>query len=140
MGKVKKIWKEISVFGIVIVVFLALFIYNKIMFANYTTISETKVVEKMKDKDNFIVVIGNSSETTTQSYQQVMQTFVDKNRDEDLYFVDLKDNADPTKFISETFNTEETSAPQTLVIKEGAVASQNSGALTYYRLHELYKK
>lgn len=140
MEKVKKLWKEISIFGIVIVVFLALFIYRKVMFAEYTTINETKVVEKMKDKDSFVVIVGNTSETTTQNYQQVMKLFVDKNRDEDLYFVDLKNNKDSTKFISETFSTEETAIPQTFVIKDGAVASQNTGVLTYYRLQELYKK
>lgn len=140
MDKVKKLWKEISVFGIVIVVFLALFIYRKVMFAEYTIINEAQVVEKMKAKDNFVVIIGNTGETTTQSYQTVMQTFVDKNRSEDLYFVDLKNSTDATKFISETFSTEETSVPQTLVIKDGAVASQNTGVLTYYRLHELFKK
>lgn len=140
MDKIKKLWKEISIFGIVIVVFLALFIYRKVMFAEYSTISETKVVEMMKDKDDFVVVVGSSTDNLTLNYQTIMKTFVDKNRDQDLYFVDLKDNSDSTKFISDTFSTEETTIPQTFVIKEGKVASQHSGALSYYRLTELYKK
>lgn len=140
MDKIKKLWKEISVFGIVIVVFLALFIYRKVMFAEYTTISETKVVEMMKDKDNFVVVVGSSSDNTTLNYQSVMKTFVDKNRNQDLYFVDLKNNTDATKYVSETFSTEETALPQTFVIKDGKVASQHAGVLSYYRLTELYKK
>lgn len=140
MEKIKKVWKELSVFGIVIVVFLALFVYRKVMFAEYTTLTESNLVEKMKDKDSFVVVVGSSSDNATLSYQAVMQKFVDKNRSDELYFVDLKDNKDTDKFIKETFNTEETSIPQTFVINKGEVKAQKSGALTYYRLTELYKE
>lgn len=140
MDKIKKLWKEISIFGIVIVVFLALFIYRKVMFAEYTVINETEVVEKMKAKDNFVVVVGSSNDNATLNYQTIMKTFVDKNRDQDLYFVDLVNNKDTTKYITETFNTEETTIPQTFVIKKGKVASKHPGALSYYRLTELYKK
>lgn len=140
MEKIKKVWKELSVFGIVLVVFIALFVYRKVMFAEYTTLTQTELVEKVKDKDNFVVIVGNTTDNTTLSYQNVMQKFVDKNRDESLYFVDLKDNKDADKFIKETFKTDETSIPQTFVISKGEVKAQKSGALTYYRLTELYKQ
>ena len=43
--KVKKLWKEISIFGIVIVVFLGLFIYRKITHVEFTTITQNALVE-----------------------------------------------------------------------------------------------
>lgn len=139
MEKIKKLWKEISVFGIVIIVFIGLFAYNKIMFTDYTTISDKEVVDKIKDKDSFVVVVGSSTDNNTLSYQVSMKKFVDKNRDESLYYVDLSKNEDATKFIKETFNTEEGDIPQTFVVKDGKVVAQRSDVLTYSRLLDLYK-
>ena len=89
MEKVKKLWKEISIFGIVLVVFIGLFVYRKITHVEYTTITQSALVEKVKDKDSFVVVIGNNSDNTTLSYQQTMTTFVEKNRSKSLYYVDV---------------------------------------------------
>ena len=139
MEKIKKLWKEISVFGIVVIVFIGLFAYNKIMYTDYSTISEAKLAEKIKDKDSFVVVVGSNSDNNTISYQTTMQTFVDKNRDESLYYVDLAENKDAAKFIKETFNTDVGTIPQTFVVKNGEVVAQRDEVLTYSRLLELYK-
>lgn len=139
MEKMKKMWKEISVFGIVLVVFIGLFVYNKVMFTDYSTISQSQVVEKIKDKDSFVVVVGSKSDNNTLSYQATMKTFVDKNRSESLYYVDLSENNDAAKFIKETFNSEDGNVPQTFVVKNGEVVAQRSDVLTYSRLLELYK-
>ena len=88
MEKVKKLWKEISIFGIVLVVFIGLFVYRKITHVEYTTITQSALVEKVKDKDSFVVVIGNNSDNTTLSYQQTMTTFVEKSRSKSLDYVE----------------------------------------------------
>jgi hypothetical protein len=139
MEKAKKMWKEISVFGIVILAFIGLFIYNKVMFADFTTISQSQVVQKMEDNDSFVVVVGSNQDNSTLSYQTIMKTFVDRNRKESLYYVDLSGAEDTATFIKETFNSEEGTIPQTFVIKDGEVVVQRSDILTYSRLLDLYK-
>jgi hypothetical protein len=44
-----------------------------------------------------------------------------------------------TKFIKDTFQTDEATLPQTFVIKEGKVVAQRSNVLTYSRLLEIYE-
>lgn len=139
MEKAKKMWKEISVFGIVILAFIGLFVYNKVMFADFTTISQSQVVQKMEDNDSFVVVVGSNQDNSTLSYQTIMKTFVDRNRKENLYYVDLSGAEDTATFIKETFNSEEGTIPQTFVIKDGEVVVQRSDILTYSRLLDLYK-
>jgi len=139
MEKAKKMWKEISVFGIVILAFIGLFIYNKVMFANFTTISQSQVVQKMEDNESFVVVVGSNQDNSTLSYQTIMKTFADKNRKEDLYYVDLSGAEDTATFIKDTFNSEEGTIPQTFVIKDGEVVAQRSEILSYSRLLDLYK-
>ena len=51
MEKIKKFWKELSIFGIIIVVFLGLFVYRRITHVEFTTITQSTLVEKVKDKD-----------------------------------------------------------------------------------------
>ena len=58
MEKVKKLWKEISIFGIVLVVFIGLFVYRKITHVEYTTITQSALVEKVKDKDLSLIHIS----------------------------------------------------------------------------------
>ena len=48
MGFLKKIWKEISVFGLVFVIFIALFAYRQATHVELTTISKTKLSRKNK--------------------------------------------------------------------------------------------
>ena len=65
MEKIKKFWKELSIFGIIIVVFLGLFVYRRITHVEFTTITQSALVEKVKDKDSFVVVIGNNNDSAT---------------------------------------------------------------------------
>lgn len=139
MEKVKKLWKELSVFGIVIVIFLGLFVFRKIAFVEFSTISESKLVEKIKDKDSFVVVVGSDNDNATLNYKEIMKTFVEKNRSESLYYVDLSSNKDMAAFIKETFKSDDATIPQTLVIENGEVKVQKSGLLSYYQLYQLYK-
>ena len=57
MKILKKLWKEISVFGLVLVVFLCLYGYRTVTHVEMTTISQTKLESKIKDKDSFVVVV-----------------------------------------------------------------------------------
>ena len=115
MEKVKKLWKEISIFGIVLVVFIGLFVYRKITHVEYTTITQSALVEKVKEKDSFVVVIGNNSDNTTLSYQQTMTTFVEKNRSKSLYYVDVSGDSDYTTWLEEKLDITDGTVPQTLV-------------------------
>jgi len=137
MEKVKKLWKEI--FGIVLVVFIGLFVYRKITHVEYTTITQSALVEKVKDKDSFVVVIGNNSDNTTLSYQQTMTTFVEKNRSKSLYYVDVSGDSDYTTWLEEKLDITDGTVPQTLVYEKGKVKTAKTGALSYYRLSQLYK-
>ena len=69
MGFLKKIWKEISVFGLVFVIFIALFAYRQATHVELTTINKTKLVEKIKAKDSFVVVVGSDSDNTTLKFK-----------------------------------------------------------------------
>lgn len=139
MEKIKKLWKEISVFGIVIVVFLGLFVYRKITHVEFTTITQNAMVEKIKDKDSFVVVIGSNDDNASLSYQQTMTTFVEKNRSESLYYVDISKDKDYTKWLKDKLDISDGTLPQTLVYEKGKLKTQKSGVLSYYRLAQLYK-
>lgn len=139
MEKVKKIWKEISIFGIVIVIFLGLFVYRKITHVEFTTITQSALVEKVKDKDSFVVVIGNKNDTATLSYQDTMTTFLEKNRSESLYYVDVSSDSNYTAWLEENLDITDGTVPQTIVYKDGKVSKNKTGALSYYRLAQLFK-
>lgn len=139
MEKVKNLWKEISIFGIVIVVFLGLFVYRKITHVDYTTISQSALVEKVKDKDSFVAVIGNSTDNVSLSYQQTMVEFLTDNRSKDLYFVDVAKDQNYTTWLEKELKITDGTVPQTLVYKNGKLTTSKSGALSYYRLAQLYK-
>lgn len=139
MEKVKKIWKEISIFGIVIVIFLGLFVYRKITHVEFTTITQSALVEKVKDKDSFVVVIGSKNDTTTLSYQDTMTTFLEKNRSKSLYYVDVSSDSNYTTWLEEKLDITDGTVPQTIVYKDGKVTKNKTGALSYYRLAQLFK-
>ena len=139
MEKVKKLWKEISIFGIVIVVFLGLFIYRKITHVEFTTITQNALVEKVKDKDSFVVVIGNKNDNATLSYQDTMTTFLEKNRSESLYYVDVSNDSDYTTWLEQDLDITNGTVPQTIVYKYGKISTTKTGALSYYRLAQLFK-
>lgn len=139
MEFIKKFAKEISVFGIVLVIFLALFTYRQITFKDYKTISESKLTEMVKDKENFVVVLGSSSDTNVLGYQEVMTKYTTQNRDIPLYYVDSSQNEKFNSYVEKTFNTN-VSYPATLVIKDGKVAAKKEGAMQYYSLYDFIKE
>ena len=138
MNKIKKMWKEISVFGIVIVAFLGLFVYNKVMYTSYTTLSQEKVESKIKNKESFIVVAGNNKEQTTISYQETMKNVTQKNRSKNLYYVDFSKNKNAATYIKKTFHSDTGVTPQTFAIKKGKIISHRTDILSYSRLLALY--
>lgn len=139
MKKLKKFWKEISVFGIIIVVFIGLYVYHNIFFNDYTTISQSQLVEKVKDDDSFVVVIGNNSDTTTQSYQETMSQFLQEHLSKTLYYVDISEDTDYADWLEKKLDITDATVPQTIVYEDGKVKTSKSGALSYYRLSELFK-
>lgn len=138
MEKIKKLWKEISIFGIVLVVFIGLIVYRKIVFVEYTTISQSELVEKVDDGDSFVVVIGNNSDTTTLSYQETMSKFVENHRSEKLYYVDISEDENYGNWLEEKLDITDSTIPQTIVFKDGKVKQSRTGAISYYRLTQLY--
>ena len=139
MKKIKKFWKEISVFGIVLVVFIGLYVYHNIFFNDYTTISQSELVEKVKDDDSFVVVIGNNTDTTTQSYQQTMSQYLQEHLGDTLYYVDISEDTDYANWLEEKLDITDATVPQTIVYEDGKVETSKSGALSYYRLSELFE-
>lgn len=139
MDFIKKFAKEISVFGIVLVIFLALFVYRQMTFKDYKTISETKLTEMVTAKEDFVVVLGDSTDSTMQSYQEIMQTYTTKNRETPLYYVDSSENEKFDEYVKKTFDTN-VSYPATLVIKDGKVVNKKEGAMQYYSLYDFIKE
>lgn len=139
MGFFKKIGKEISVFGLVLVVFIALFAYRQITHVELTTISQDKLEEKIKDKDSFVVVVGSDNDNTTLNYKDVCLKYLEKNHGDKIYYVKLAKENNATTYIQKTFKTDDGSVPSTFVMKNGKVKIQKSGALSYYRISELFK-
>ena len=139
MKILKKLWKEISVFGLVLVVFLCLYGYRTVTHVEMTTISQTKLGSKIKDKDSFVVVVGKDSDNTTLNYQDVCLKYLKKNRRDRIYYVNLDSESDATKYIQKTFKTSDGTVPSTFVLEKGKVTKQKDGALSYYRLAQLFK-
>ena len=139
MKKIKKLAKEISVFGIIIVVFIGLYVFHDIVFNDYTTISQSQLVEKVKDDDSFVVVIGNNSDTTTQSYQETMSQFLRDHLSKTLYYVDISEDTDYADWLEKKLDITDATVPQTIVYEDGKIKTSKSGALSYYRLSKLFK-
>ena len=78
MEFIKKFAKEISVFGLVLVVFLGLFIYRQATFKDYKTIKQSHLTEMIESKEDFVVVLGDSSNTTVAGYQTIMTQYTTK--------------------------------------------------------------
>ena len=110
---IKKFAREISVFGLVLVVFLGLFIYRQATYATYTTLSSTKFEQKIENKDSFILVAGDSSDNTINK----------------LYYVDTKGKS--SDYLTKKLNVN-VSTPCTFIIKNGKVTAKYPGALQYY--------
>lgn len=131
MEFLKKFAKEISVFGLVIIIFLGLFVYRQITFKDYKTINDAKVTEMMESKEDFIIVLGDSTEDAMYTFQSVMAEYTTKNRDTNLYYLDTNEVEDADQFVEDTFDLN-TTYPVTVVVKEGKVAAKSEGALQYY--------
>ncbi len=141
MDKIKKLWKEISIFGIVLIAFISLVAYQQIFFGQYTHVSNEQVVDMMSKKENFVLVVGNSEESNTLGYIDVMKTYVNENRDQKLYYYDVasQDATVVNELLATTLASSDTTYPQTFVITDGVVETSQAGVLTYYRLHELFQ-
>ena len=72
----KKAWKEISVFGIVLVVFLALFAYRQATYATYKTITTAQLTKMVEKKESFVLVAGSSKDSYSASYQEVLTKYL----------------------------------------------------------------
>lgn len=139
MEFIKKFAKEISVFGIVLVIFLALFTYRQLTFKDYKTIKESQLTEMIENKEDFVVVLGDSTNSTVLGYQDVMTKYTTQNRDIPLYYVDSSENEKFDSYVEKTFNTN-VSYPATIIIKDGKVAAKKEGAMQYYSLYDFIKE
>ena len=135
----KKIGKEVSVFGLVFVVFIALFAYRQATHVELSTISQDILEEKIKDKDSFVVVVGSDKDNTTLNYKNVCLKYLEKNHSHKIYYVNLAKENNATTYIQKTFKTDDGTIPSTFVMKNGKVKVQKSGSLSYYRIAELFK-
>jgi len=137
MDKLKKIWKELSVFGVVLVVILGLYMYRLIVHVDYTTLSEKKFIAKVEAQDSFVVFTGSSSSSDLTNYTEVVETYLKKNRGTKIYYIDLD-------YVSDTFIAEyldgkaTTSATYTFKFENGEIVDSGS-SLTYYYLDKLVK-
>jgi len=137
MDKLKKIWKELSVFGVVLVVILGLYVYRLIVHVDYTTLSEKKFIAKVEDQDSFVVFTGSASSSDLTNYKEVVETYLKKNRGTKIYYIDLD-------HVSDTFITEyldgkaTTSTTYTFKFENGKIVDSGS-SLTYYYLDQLVK-
>lgn len=134
MKYIKKFAKEISVFGLVLVVFLVLLVYRNATYATYKTISSSQLTKMIDQKKDFILVAAPSSDTSISSYQDVMTKFATKNRKYKIYYI-AKDSAYVKKTLKKSVVT-----PCTFVIKNGKVKAYKSGALQYYYLLDFVKQ
>ncbi len=139
MEFIKKFAKEISVFGLVIIIFLGLFVYRQITFKDYKTVNQKELTQMVEDKKDFVVVVGSSTESTVLGYQEVMTKYTTKNRSTPFYYLDSKDINNIEDYIQKTFDTS-ASYPVTLIINDGKVAAKREGALQYYSLYDFVKE
>ena len=139
MNFIKKFAKEISVFGLVLLIFLGLFIYRQATFKDYKTISESRLTQMIKDQEDFVVVLGDSTDSTMMSYQEIMTTYTTKNRSTPFYYLDTSEMKDIDNYVEKTFDTN-VSYPVTFVIKDGKVVAKKEGYNQYYSLYDFIKE
>jgi len=137
METIKKFAKEISVFGLVLIVFFGLFIYRQATYSTYKTISTKTFESKVASKDSFILVVGSDTDTDTSSYLKVVTKYQTKHRSPKIYYLDITDQAE--NYLSRTIDVD-VATPATLIIKDGAVTAKKQGALQYYTLYDFIKE
>lgn len=139
MNFIKKFAREISVFGLVLLIFLGLFIYRQATFKDYKTVSKSQLTQMVEDQKDFVVVLGDSTNSTMTSYQEVMTTYTTKNRSTPFYYLDTSEIEDIDSYVEKTFDTN-VNYPITFVIKDGKVAAKKEGYNQYYSLYDFIKE
>lgn len=139
MNFIKKFAKEISVFGLVLLIFLGLFIYRQATFKDYKTISQSQLTQMVEDQEDFVVVLGDSTNSTMTSYQEVMTKYTTKNRSTPFYYLDTSEIEDIDSYVEKTFDTNVT-YPITFIIKDGKVTAKKEGYSQYYFLYDFIKE
>ncbi len=154
MDKLKKFAKETSVFGIVIVIVAALFVYKQFNMNNYTFISAEKAVSMVQSDKDFIVVFGTSKPKTNASSSAEEQnndpanltaeqaTYVKeyiKKHHQKVYYVNADKIEDLATYMKDNFNSDST-LPQTFFIKNGEIIKQKSGSIKYVEFSDLVKE
>ena len=135
----KKFYKELSVFALVLVVFLCLFAYRNATYKTYKTINESKLTSWVEKDKDFVLVVGDSTETDTVSYQETMTTYCTKNRSTNLYFIDASTDEDFDDYLEGLLDVS-VQKPTTLIIKDGEVVAKKEGNIAYYNLVDLIKE
>lgn len=152
MEKIKKFAKEISVFGIVIIVVLALIVYKQFNPTNYTFINSQEAVSMFQSGEDFIVVFGTDTPTTTSSSSSTEQSsdpanltaeqtahvrqYIKDHRQK-VYYVDTDEIEDLSTYFSDNFQTSSISLPQTLFIKNGEIKLSKEGTIRYTEFGDL---
>lgn len=142
MDKVKKIMKEFSIFAICLACFCGLFLYRMAVKADISTISESKLVQKIEADESFVVYTSSSSSTTALTYQEVVEKYLTKNRSEKIYFLNLDELDDANTFVSTYFKKDaaDLTKEYTYVFINGELYDTKDSALTYYGLDVLMKE
>lgn len=142
MDKVKKIMKEFSIFAICLACFCGLFLYRMAVKADISTISESKLVQKIEADESFVVYTSSSSSTTALTYQEVVEKYLTKNRSEKIYFLNLDELNDANTFVSTYFKKDaaDLTKEYTYVFINGELYDTKDSALTYYGLDVLMKE
>lgn len=139
MEFLKKFAKELSVFGIVIIVFLGLFTYRQLTFKDYTTINQKELTQMAENKEDFVVVVGDSTDSTMKAYQDIMTDYTTKNRSIPLYYIDTNNQDKIDEYIEKTFKIN-VQYPATLIVKDGKVTAKKETVMQLYALTDYIKE
>lgn len=135
----KSFWKQTSVFGLVLVLFIGLYVYHEIAYVSYKTITKTQLNNMIKEKKSFVVVIGSDSDSSSVSYKTVMHKWVQNHKLSKLYYLNVGTDSKYTSYLSDKLKLESVTIPQTVKYAKGKVTNQRVGSLSYYRLDEFIK-
>ncbi len=83
----------------------------------------------VKDKKDFVVVLGDSTDSTVASYQDIMTTYTTKNCSTPFYYLDTSEIDDIDSYVEETFDTNVTYPVN--FIKDGKVTAKKEGYNQY---------
>lgn len=139
MDKIKKLWKELSVFGIVLVCILGLYIYRLMVTAEATTISQDKFIDMVENDKSFVIYTGTSNSSNTATYQTTVETYLKKNRSAKIYYLDVANLEDSDHFMETYFAASgaDTANPHTYVFINGELTKTEDGAIGYYTLDKV---